>query len=270
SQNPNLQNIPIKTELGQKFRKVFVAEKGYKLLSLDYSQLELRIVAHIADDEKMIQAFRRGEDIHLRTAAEVFEVSPEQVTPRMRREAKALNFGIIYGMGPAGFARSAGIKQTEAKKFIEKYFEEFPKIAKYMENQRIEAHDKGVIKTLFGRRRQLNEIYSSIPEMVRQAERMAINFPIQGTAADLTKLAMIKIYNHLEENYKNGGAKMLLQIHDEIVLEVKEELAEKLAQELKRIMEGVYELKVPLVAEAKIGDNWGDLKTVHWPIKLHM
>ncbi len=262
SQNPNLQNIPIKTELGQEFRKVFTAEKGYKLLSLDYSQLELRIVAHIAQDEKMIQAFKRGEDIHLRTAAEVFGVRPDEVTPRMRREAKALNFGIIYGMGPQGFARSAGIKQTEAKDFIERYFKEFPKIAKYMERMRDEAHNKGVVKTLFGRRRQVSEIYSSIPEMVRQAERMAINFPVQGTGADLMKLAMIKIYEYVHKNYKSGDIKMMLQVHDELVLEVKENLVEKMAKEFKKIMEGVYKLDAPLVAEAKVGDNWRDLKLI--------
>lgn len=262
SKNPNLQNIPIKTELGQEFRKVFIAEKEYKLLSLDYSQLELRIAAHIAQDEKMIAAFKRGEDIHLRTASEVFDVRPDLVTPRMRREAKALNFGIIYGMGPQGFARSAGIKQTEAKKFIEKYFEEFPKVAEYMDKMRQEANEKGVIKNLFGRQRKLTEIYSSIPEMIRQAERMAINFPIQSLAADITKLAMIKIHESIHKNYKENEIKMLLQVHDEIVLEAKEEIIEKLAGELKKIMESVYELDAPLVAEAKIGDNWRDLKLV--------
>lgn len=256
SKNPNLQNIPIKTELGQEFRKVFIAEKGYKLLSLDYSQLELRIVAHIAQDEKMIGYFKKGEDIHLRTAAEVFDISPERVTPRMRREAKALNFGIIYGMGPQGFARSAGIKQAEAKKFIEKYFEEFPKVAEYMDKMRNEAHEKGIVKNLFGRRRQLIEIYSSIPEMARQAERMAINFPVQSVAADLMKMAMIKIYEYIHKNYKESEIKMLLQVHDEIVLEVKENLAKKIAEELKEIMERVYRLDAPLIVDIKIGDNW--------------
>ncbi|OHB17262.1 MAG: hypothetical protein A2913_00030 [Parcubacteria group bacterium RIFCSPLOWO2_01_FULL_40_65] len=259
SQNPNLQNIPIKTELGREFRKVFIAENGYKLLSLDYSQLELRIVAHIAGDEKMINAFKKGEDIHLKTAAEVFGISPENVTPRMRREAKALNFGIIYGMGPLGFARSAKIKQAEAKKFIERYFEEFPKIAKYMEKMRDEALDRGVVKTSLGRQRQLSEIYSSIPEMVRQAERMAINFPVQGMAADLMKIAMIETHKYIHGNLKEKEAEILLQVHDELVLEVREELAEKLAKKLKEIMEDVYELDAPLVAEAKIGDNWRDM-----------
>jgi len=260
SQNPNLQNIPIKTELGQEFRKVFIAEEGYKLLSLDYSQIDLRIAAHVSGDEKMIAAFRKGIDIHTETAAEVFDLPLEKVTPEMRREAKALNFGIIYGMGPQGFARAAGIKQTEAKKFIERYFEEFKKIARYMEKMRDQAHDKGMVKNLFGRKRQLNEIYSSIPEMVRQAERMAINFPIQSMTSDITKLAMIKIYDYVRKNYKENVIKILLQVHDELVLEVKEEIAEKVAEELKEIMEKVYKLDAPLVAEAKAGNNWHDLK----------
>lgn len=260
SKNPNLQNIPIKTELGQEFRKVFIAEKGYELISLDYSQLELRIVAHIAKDKKMIDAFKKGVDIHTETAAEVFDVPLEKVSPEMRRKSKALNFGIIYGMGQQGFARSAGIKQTEAKKFIEKYFDEFKNVAEYMTDMRNEAHDKGFIKTLFGRRRQLSEIYSSIPELIRQAERMAINFPIQGTAADLTKMAMIKIHNHLIKNYKKEEVKMLVQVHDEIVLEAKENLAEKIAKESKEIMEKIFKLDVPLIAEAKIGNNWKEMK----------
>ncbi|MEK7659255.1 MAG: DNA polymerase, partial [Patescibacteria group bacterium] len=256
SKNPNLQNIPIKTELGQEFRKVFIAEKEYKLVSLDYSQIELRIVAHIARDEKMIAAFKRGEDIHLRTAAEVFDISPEMVTLRMRRKAKALNFGIIYGMGPQGFARSAGIKQAEAKKFIEKYFEEFPKIAEYMDKMRNEAHDKGIVKNLFGRQRKLSEIHSSIPEMIRQAERMAINFPVQSLAADLIKMTMIKIHEYIHKNCEKNEIRMILQVHDEIVLEVKEELAEKITGELKEIMESVYKLDVPLIVDVKIGNNW--------------
>ncbi|MEK7579656.1 MAG: DNA polymerase [Patescibacteria group bacterium] len=263
SQNPNLQNIPIKTELGQKFRKIFIAEKGYKLVSLDYSQIDLRIAAHIAGDQKMTAAFKKGEDIHLRTAAEVFEIPPENITPAMRRKAKALNFGIIYGMGSQGFARSAGIKQAEAKKFIERYFEEFPKIAEYMEEMKNEAHEKGMVKNLLGRRRQLNEIYSSIPEMVRQAERMAINFPVQSMTSDITKMAMIKIYDYIQKNYKKEDIKILLQVHDEIVLEAKEDVAEKAAEELRKIMESVYELDASLVAEAKAGDNWHDLKLIN-------
>ena len=262
SQNPNLQNIPIKTKLGQEFRKVFIAEKGYKLVSLDYSQLELRIAAHIAKDPKMIEAFKKGVDIHTETAAEVFDVPLEKVSQEMRRKAKALNFGIIYGMGPQGFARSAGIKQIEAKKFIEKYFDKFKKVAEYMTDVRNEAHDKGVVKTLFSRRRQLPEIYSSIPELIHQAQRMAINFPIQGTAADLTKMAMIKIHDQIHKNYKEGEVKMLLQVHDEIVLEAKENLTKKIAKESKEIMETIYKLDAPLVAEAKIGNNWRDMTLI--------
>jgi DNA polymerase-1 len=263
SQTPNLQNIPIKTELGQEFRKVFIAERKYKLISLDFSQIDLRIAAHIAKDKKMIEIFKKGEDIHLRTAAEVFDVRPDEVTPRMRREAKALNFGIIYGMGPQGFARSAGIKQAEAKKFIEKYFEEFPKISEYMDKMRNEVHERGMVKNLLGRKRQLNEIYSSIPEMVRQAERMAINFPVQSMTSDITKMAMIEIHQYIQKKYEKGEIKILLQVHDEIVLEAKENIAEKAAGELKEIMESIYKLDAPLVAEAKIGDNWKDLKLIN-------
>ena len=174
SQDPNLQNVPIRTALGQEFRKAFVAERGYCLLSLDYSQIELRIVAHIAQDEKMIEAFRNGEDVHTRTAAEIFEVVPEKVTKEMRRQAKVLNFGIIYGMGPLGFARAAGVDRQRAREFITKYLDDFSGVARYMEKTKEEAHRDGFVETLFGRRRQLLDIYSTIPQVQAQAERMAI------------------------------------------------------------------------------------------------
>jgi len=262
SQNPNLQNIPIKTELGQEFRKAFVAEKKYNLVSFDYSQMELRIVAHIAGDEKMIKAFKKGEDIHTRTASEVFEVSPEKVTKEMRRKAKVLNFGIIYGMGRLGFARSAGIKRTEAKEFIEKYFKEFSEVAEYMEKMRQEAREKGVVKTLFDRQRLLPEIFSSVPELARQAERMAINFPIQGTASDIMKIAMRQIYDFVNKNLKEEEAKTLLQVHDELLLEIKEDAVNNLAPKIKYIMENVCKLDVPLVVDVKIGKNWSKMKNL--------
>jgi len=262
SQNPNLQNIPIKTELGQEFRKAFVAEKKYNLVSFDYSQMELRIVAHIAGDEKMIKAFKKGEDIHTRTASEVFEVSPEKVTKEMRRKAKVLNFGIIYGMGQLGFARSAGIKRTEAKEFIEKYFKEFSEVAEYMEKMRQEAREKGVVKTLFDRQRLLPEIFSSVPELARQAERMAINFPIQGTASDIMKIAMRQIYDFVNKNLKEEEAKTLLQVHDELLLEIKEDAVNNLAPKIKYIMENVCKLDVPLVVDVKIGKNWSKMKNL--------
>ncbi len=260
SQDPNLQNIPIRTELGQEFRKAFVAEKGYRLVSLDYSQIELRIVAHIAQDEKMIEAFRNGEDIHTRTAAEIFEVVPEKVTKEMRRQAKVLNFGIIYGMGPVGFARAAGVDRQRAREFITKYLDDFSGVARYMEKTKEEARSDGFVETLFGRRRHLLDIYSTIPQVQAQAERMAINHPIQGTAADLMKMAMIRAYDFIHKNLKEGEAKMLLQVHDELVCEVKEELVVPIASELKKIMESVYRLDVPLIVDVKYGNNWQEIE----------
>jgi len=260
SSDPNLQNIPTRTELGQRFRTAFVAPAGYKLLSLDYSQLELRIVAHIAHDETMIEAFRSGEDIHTRTASEVFGVAPAQVDRDMRRQAKVLNFGIIYGMGVLGFARAAGIGRDAAKQFIEEYFERFSGVAKYMERTKQEAFERGFVTTLLGRRRPLPDINSRIPQLAAQAERMAINHPIQGTGADLMKLAMIAIERHLRELGPDCPARMLLQVHDELVFEVKEDAVEETAHALAHIMETIYKLDVPLIADAKAGINWAEMK----------
>ncbi|MEK7506673.1 MAG: DNA polymerase, partial [Patescibacteria group bacterium] len=260
SENPNLQNIPIKTELGQEFRKAFVAEDGCQLVSFDYSQLELRIVAHIAKDEKMIEIFRRGEDIHTRTAMEIFEVEPQEVTKKMRRQAKALNFGIIYGMGALGFARAAGVDRQRARQFIDRYFAEFSGVARYMEEIKDKVRRDGYVQTLFGRRRPLLDIYSTMPQIQAGAERAAINHPIQGTAADLMKLAMINADKYLHENFNSADAKLLLQVHDEIVCEVKTDLVEKAAKEIKSIMESVHQLAVPIVAEVKAGDNWQEQK----------
>lgn len=260
SENPNLQNIPIKTELGQEFRKAFIAEWGYQLVSFDYSQLELRIVAHIAKDQKMIEVFRRGEDIHTATAAEIFEVRPDKVTPEMRRQAKTLNFGIIYGMGPAGFARSAGVSTLRAREFITKYFADFADVARYMEETKEKAHKDGYVETIFGRRRQLLDIYSTMPQLQAQAERAAINHPVQGTAADLMKLAMVVIYNYIHDNLKDDEARLLLQVHDELVFEIKTDLIQKLAPEFKLIMESVHQLDIPLIVDIKYGQNWQEMK----------
>ncbi|MEK7638269.1 MAG: DNA polymerase I [Patescibacteria group bacterium] len=260
SSDPNLQNIPTRTELGQRFRTAFVAPEGYRLLSLDYSQLELRIVAHIAHDETMIEAFRSGEDIHTRTACEVFGVAPIQVDRDMRRQAKVLNFGIIYGMGVLGFARAAGIGRDAAKRFIDEYFTRFSGVAKYMEHTKAEAFERGYVTTLLGRRRPLPDINNRIPQLAAQAERMAINHPIQGTGADLMKLAMIAIERHLREQGSNCPARMLLQVHDELVFEVEEGAVEETARVLAHIMETTYKLDVPLVADAKAGMNWAEMK----------
>ena len=261
SQDPNLQNIPTKTELGQQFRRAFVAAKGFELMAFDYSQIDLRMVAHLAQDGDMIEAFNKGEDIHTRTACEVFGVKPEEVTRDMRRHAKVLNFGIVYGMGPVSFARTAGFSRQEAQTFIDRYFKEFSGVAKYLEEMKTLACTQGHIETLFGRRRLLPEINSTIPQVRAQAERMAVNMPIQGTAADIVKLAMTNVDTHLRKEGLMQDVRMLLQIHDELVFEIKQGVAATIAPAIKKIMESVYTLRVPLVVEPKIGNNWQEMKS---------
>lgn len=263
SENPNLQNIPIKTKLGQEFRKAFIAENGYKLVSFDYSQIDLRVVAHIAKDKKMIEVFRSGEDIHTATASEIFEVPPTEVTKEMRRQAKALNFGIIYGMGPAGFARSAGVTTLRAREFITKYFADFAGVARYMEETKAQAHRDGYVETIFGRRRPLLDIYSTMPQIQAQSERAAINHPVQGTAADLIKLAMISCSRYLHDKFNHADTRLLLQVHDELVFEIKDDLVAKLVPELKRLMESAHKLDVPLVVDVKAGDNWQEMSDLN-------
>jgi len=262
SQDPNLQNIPIKTELGQEFRKAFISSPGYKLVAFDYSQLELRIAAHISGDKKMTAAFKGGEDIHTRTAAEIFEVSTENVTPTMRREAKTLNFGLLYGMGLLGFQRASGISRDRAREFIDRYMAEFSGIAKYMKEMKLKAKKEGFVETIFGRRRYLPEINSSMFQLVAQAERMAINMPIQGTEADLLKISMIRINDLIHKEYGEGDINMLLQIHDEILFEVKNNLIETVSPKIKHIMENVHKLDVPLTVDIKYGNNWRDMESI--------
>jgi DNA polymerase-1 len=259
SQEPNLQNIPVKTEMGAKFREAFIADEGYQLLSLDYNQIELRVVAHISKDEKMMETFRKGEDIHTRTAAEIFEVKPEEVTTEMRRDAKTLNFGVLYGMGQFGFQRASGVSREKAREFIRKYMTEFAGVAKYIEKTKMEAHRSGYVTTIFGRRRQLTEITSSMPQLVSQAERVAINAPIQGTAADMIKIAMVRVSEYLRKNYEENDAKMLLQVHDELLFEIKNELVDKIEPAIKRIMENVCEMSVPITVDSKVGPNWSEM-----------
>jgi len=260
SMDPNLQNIPIRTELGQEFRKAFIASPGYKLVSFDYSQLELRIAAHISQDEKMIATFKRGEDIHTRTAAEIFGVKPEAVDKNMRRDAKVLNFGILYGMGVLGFQRASGVSRERAREFIDRYFKEFPGIARYMNDMKIKARKDGYVSTVFGRRRWLPEIRSSMPQVVSQAERMAINHPIQGTAADLVKLAMIKVFEFLHDSGSQDDVFLLLQVHDELLFEVRENLVKNMADKIKNLMENVHKFDVPLIVDVKSGNNWAEMK----------
>ncbi len=262
SSNPNLQNIPTRTELGQRFRATFIAPPGFQLLSLDYSQLELRLVAHVAHDETMLEAFRNGEDIHTRTASEIFGVAPIAVTKDMRRQAKVLNFGIIYGMGTLGFARAAGVSRDVAKKFIEEYFARFPGVARYMEETKQSAFEKGYVTTLMGRRRPLPDIRSTMPQLQAQSERMAINHPLQGAGADIVKLAMVAVDAQIQQLGSTSGVRLLLQVHDELVLEVPEGSLPALAHDIARTMEQVVSLDVPLVVEAKAGPNWTDLKPI--------
>lgn len=260
SSDPNLQNIPIRTELGREIRAGFVAERGYRLVSLDYSQIELRLAAHFSGDKKMIATFKRGEDIHVATAAAINEVELDAVTPEMRREAKATNFGILYGQGPHGLAATAGIPYFRAKEFIDHYFEVYKGVKKYIDRTIKEARKYGYAETLYGRRRYLPEINSSVIQVRKAAERMAINTPLQGTAADLIKMAMIKIANTIKDKYNKNEVKMILQVHDELLFEIKDGLAEKLAVVFKELMEQGIKLKVPVVVEIKVGKNWGEME----------
>ena len=260
SQDPNLQNIPTRTKIGQQFRRAFIAEKGFELVSFDYSQLELRLAAHIAHDDVMIETFKRGEDIHTRTAAEIFKVTPRVVTKDMRRTAKVLNFGIIYGMGVQGFSRAAGVDRDQARAFIDAYFSEFKGIARYMADMKKKAAREGFVETVFGRKRFLADIHSTMPQLQAQAERMAINHPVQGTEADLIKLAMIKIDEYLRKHKLTDTVRMLLQVHDELVFEIRADTVEKMIQPIREIMETVRRFDVPITVDAKIGKNWADME----------
>lgn len=260
SSDPNLQNIPIKTDIGNEIRMAFVAGRfGWQLLSFDYSQIELRIIASMANDEKMLGIFSDGGDIHRQTAAEVYEISPENVTDKMRSEAKALNFGIIYGMSVHGFSEATGMSRVEAKEFIDKYLAKFSAINMFRVQLIEEAQRTGYAKTIFGRMRYLPELRSPNFQVKSAAERMAINMPVQGTAADIIKLAMIAVD-------KKFGAEsdiaLVLQVHDELVFEVSKSRLEFYAEEIKKIMENVYLLKAPLKVSAYQGENWGEMREV--------
>lgn len=257
SNDPNLQNIPIRTDWGHRMRQGFVAAPGKKLVGADYSQIELRIAAHLSGDETMIKAFQNNEDIHRTTAALVHGIHPEHVTDSMRREAKVLNFGIIYGMGAFGLAQAAKIDQKAASEFIKGYLKKFSGVAKYMEDMKQHVHEHGFVETELGRRRLLPEIDSTNVALVRAAERMAINMPIQGLAADIVKLAMLDS-RVLLEKYA-GRAALLLQIHDELIFEVDEAIAEEFGQALKKVMESAYKLKVPLLVSVESGSTWGEI-----------
>jgi DNA polymerase-1 len=259
SSDPNLQNIPVRTEEGRKIRSLFVPGEGYDcFISSDYSQVELRVLAHMSGDESLIRAFINKEDIHRRTAAEVLGIPFEDVTPEQRSHAKAVNFGIIYGISDFGLARQLGIPRKEAADYIKTYFERYPRIHEFMNSMVEEAKKTGRAVTLFGRYRELPDINSKNFNRRSFAERTAMNTPIQGTAADIMKMAMIEVYNRL----KKGGYKsrVLLQVHDELVAEVVKEEKEEIAALLKDAMESVVTLKVPLVADVNEGKNWAETK----------
>jgi len=256
SSNPNLQNIPIRTPEGKRIRQAFIAPSGYSLISADYSQVELRILAHLSEDEKLLKAFSLGSDIHRETACQIFGVRPEEVTETMRRQAKVINFGIIYGMSPFGLAKELGINQNLAQAYIDEYFRKYPGVKAYIQRLLSEVRQKGYTTTLFNRRRYIPEITSNNASIRQMAERMAINTPIQGTAADIIKLAMI----HLEEAIRdrNLNAQMIIQVHDELVLEVEDTQREQVADLVRREMEGVLELKAPLKVDLGWGKNWDE------------
>ncbi len=254
SSDPNLQNIPVRTEEGRRVRKAFIAEPGYHLMSADYSQIELRVMAHISGDENLQKAFAEGKDIHRATAAEVFGVELDAVSSEQRRAAKAINFGLIYGMGAFGLAANLGISRDAAQNYIARYFTRYPGVAAYMETTRAKANDDGYVETVFGRRLWLPEIQGAKGPRRAAAERAAINAPMQGTAADLIKKAMVAVQQWLVE--QKMQSRMIMQVHDELVLEVKDEEAALVKEQLPKLMASVAELAVPLLAEVGEGENW--------------
>lgn len=256
SSDPNLQNIPIKTEAGRRIRKAFVADKGYKILAADYSQVELRIMAHLSQDEGLRSAFSKGLDIHKATASEVFSTPIDEVTQEQRRSAKAINFGLIYGMSAFGLARQLHIGRADAQSYIDTYFSRYPGVADYMSAIKVKAAENGYVETLAGRRLYLPEINAKNGMRRQAAERLAINAPMQGTAADIIKMAMIRVDDWLEK--ENADAKMIMQVHDELVLEVAEAELEEVKNALVSLMSEAMSLSVPLLVEAGVGDNWDE------------
>lgn len=254
SSDPNLQNIPIRTETGRKIREAFVAGKGAKILAADYSQIELRIMAHLSGDKSLLTAFAQGEDIHRHTASEIFGVEPENVTGDQRRSAKAINFGLIYGMSAHGLSKQLGIERHQAAKYMETYFERYPGVRKYMDNTREQAKKDGYVETIFGRRLYLPEINSSNGLRRQYAERTAINAPMQGSAADIIKRAMISIHDWLLE--ADTGIRMIMQVHDELVFEVPEDQLDLAKTEIEQFMIQAADLEVPLEVGIGVGDNW--------------
>jgi DNA polymerase-1 len=256
--HPNLQNIPARGDWGERVRSAFEACEGFVLVGADYSQIELRVAAHLSDDAVMIEAFRKGEDIHRTTAALVYQVDPSDVTDDMRRRAKVMNFGVMYGMGSFGLAQAAGVSREEAARFIAGYFEKFSGMAAYLERVKTMAQSCGYVETALGRRRYIAEINSPNQTLAKAAERMAVNMPIQGLEADIVKLAMLAASDLLRERY-DGAAFLLLQVHDELIFEVREDKAADFVRDIKHSMESVYALRVPLLVAVRTGRNWGEI-----------
>ncbi|MBO5265680.1 MAG: DNA polymerase I [Ruminiclostridium sp.] len=254
SAEPNIQNIPVRTELGREFRRFFVAREGYTLVDADYSQIELRLLAHISDDKAMIEAFKSGEDIHTITAAQVFNQPVEWVTPEMRSSAKAVNFGIVYGIGAFSLSKDIGVSVKQADEYIKSYLSKYSGVAAYMEKTPEDGKKKGYVTTMFGRRRYIPELSASNKTVQALGKRIAMNTPIQGTAADIIKLAMVKVYKRLKDELPE--ARLILQVHDELIVEAKECDAEKASEILREEMENAVKLSVPLIADAKTGKSW--------------
>lgn len=267
SNNPNLQNIPNKTELGRAIRKAFVAEKGYKLVSVDYSQIELRLAAILSGDKKLIEIFKNGEDVHAGVASRVFKVPVEEVDKGMRIKAKTINFGILYGMGVTALQKNLGTDRKEAQEFYNNYFSTFSDLAAYLDGIKAETARKGYTETMFGRRRYFTGFKSPLPYIRAQAERMAINAPIQGTQADIIKIAMKRIDDLISGEREEEEVRMLLQVHDELVFEVKKGKEGEAVKKVKEIMESVIPIEklkgVPIVAEAHVGDNWSEMEKMN-------
>ena len=258
STEPNLQNIPVRTELGAQIRKMFIARPGWVLVDADYSQIELRLLAHMAGDEKMIESFRSGEDIHARTASQVFGLPVEEITGELRRRAKAVNFGIVYGIGAFSLSKDINVSRKEAQRYIDDYLTLYSGVDRYMKEVVEKAKEDGYVETLFHRRRYLPELTASNFNLRAFGERVARNMPIQGTAADIIKIAMVRVDRRLKR--ENMRARLILQVHDELIVEAPEDEAEQAARILTEEMEGAVSLTVPMVAEASVGKTWYDAK----------
>ena len=254
SSDPNLQNIPIRTEDGRRIRQAFEPSKNNKFVSADYSQIELRVMAHMSKDEGLLNAFQQGEDIHTKTASEVFNVDLEEVTSDLRRNAKAINFGLIYGISAFGLGKQLSIPRNLAAEYMALYFEKYPAVKEYMESTKKFASENGFVETLFGRRLYLRDINASNAVRRQASERVAINAPVQGTAADIMKLAMIKMHKAI--NDKKSKAKLILQVHDELILDTPEKEVENIIKLVTESMMGAANLDVPLEVDIGIGDNW--------------